>query len=556
MQGFGGGSPPLPHTLLIRSRCVIFVPVLARISPVMPHPLPLRNRRYVWPMRQSHSICDCIGQNGLISGGANDLDGAQRNSTGPHHIDLSWCILGVPHGPLLQCDLPEIRSQNSTASVRSNMNSIFNRPTTKGVRSLRGSMSLLVMATALAAAPLAQLCLAQAESTAVRANPTQLLQNLGIQDAYASNFPGGDCGAKINAAGAALGLASGVIRVTQKCGAVWTTPVTVRSGHELEFVQGGTYTIGATITMLEKSSIRGMPSATNFAQVILQEAAGANLAEVVHMTGGYDVLEDIFIDVNKSSNPKGLHGVLVDNANRVVFKGVTMRNATVDNIHVIGPHSCCGRIIDGSLLIAAGNDDLYIEDNADWIISTTEFESAGAWGIEGLNAPTERINNSDFGGNGIRSGGGIKIWVSPGPKHHAGGWIVSGCQFGNNLGTDILSDGSAIPWSNGWHVITGNSFIGLGPGVQDNTFDAIHLQDSGNSAITGNFFGGGGSQRFRYRYFASSTNGVAAPSAVTGNVMDNGGAGTGDFYALPHDAIGLNAGAGAVTTGSSGKSQR
>jgi len=379
--------------------------------------------------------------------------------------------------------------------------------------------------------------------------PIGALQNLGISNAPAANYPGADCGAKINAADAALGSRSGIFQVSQQCRTAWNTPWSLQSGHELEFAQGGTYTTAAVITMAQNTSIKGMPSATNRAPVTIQEAAGANLAEVIHMTGAYDVLEDIAIDGNKANNPGGGYGVFVDNANRVAFKGVSIGNAKVDNIHVTGANSCCGRIIDGSFLIGAGNDDLYINGVADWIISTTEFENAGAWGIEGLNAATIRINNCDIGANGTISGGGIKVSVTSG--HHAGGWIVSGCQFGFNLGTDFYSDGSAAAWSNGSHAITGNSFFGLGA-VTGNTYDSIHLHDSGNTAITGNFFGGGSPHQFRYHYFSDSTNGAPAPSSVAGNIMNGGGAATADFHPLPNDEIATNTGKKSSPTASAG----
>ena len=360
------------------------------------------------------------------------------------------------------------------------------------------------------------------------------------------NYPGSDCGAKINAADQALGQRSGTIEVSMACGAAWTTPVRLSQGHLLRMTEGGTYSVSAPITMGSLSSIAGMPKATNSAPVVLQEASGANLPELVHMTGYGATIEDVYLDGNGSQNPGGGYGVFVDSANRVALKGVDVHNARTDNVHVSGAASCCGRIIDGSFLVGAGNDNLYLNGITDWIISTTEFENAGGWGIEGMNAATVRISNSDFGAN---TAGGIKIAASAGS--YAGGWIVVGSQFGNELGTDFFSDGSAGAYTNGSHSITGNQFIGLGS-APSGMYDAIHLHDSGNTAVTGNFFGGGGNRKFRYHYFSDASNGAPEPSTFTGNVVNGGGAASGDYNPLAGDAIASNTGSLDVPTASGG----
>jgi len=59
----------------------------------------------------------------------------------------------------------------------------------------------------------------------------------------AAEFPGSDCGAKINAADTALGSTGGEIDVNQACGTTWTTPVVLSSNHNLVFTQTGIYIV-------------------------------------------------------------------------------------------------------------------------------------------------------------------------------------------------------------------------------------------------------------------------------------------------------------------------
>lgn len=75
--------------------------------------------------------------------------------------------------------------------------------------------------------------------------------------ALAGRFPGADCGAKINAADAALGKAAGEILINRDCGSSLITPVIIRNGHTLRFIQGGWYTFKAPITLSQGASIIG-----------------------------------------------------------------------------------------------------------------------------------------------------------------------------------------------------------------------------------------------------------------------------------------------------------
>lgn len=75
----------------------------------------------------------------------------------------------------------------------------------------------------------------------------------------ASQFPGSDCGAKINAADADLGSTPGEIWINQACGTSWTTPVVLSANRILRFIQGGAYqsSAAAMITVAGGSAILG-----------------------------------------------------------------------------------------------------------------------------------------------------------------------------------------------------------------------------------------------------------------------------------------------------------
>jgi hypothetical protein len=454
----------------------------------------------------------------------------------------------------------------------------------------------------------------------------QKSQNILLADA----FPGADCGARINAALTVL-AGAGTVQVTQACGTSWNTGVTLGTGQGIQFTQPGTsggvsgiYTLSQPISMGANAFISGIPSGTLRSNVSLQEAAGANLNSLIHITGSYATLRDIGIDGNRANNPTGGHAVWVDSASRTVFSGVNIVNANLDGIHVDGANtvSCCGRIDDESFIIGSGNNNLSITSAADWIVNTAEFENAGAWGIDGVNASAIRISNSDIGGNGAANGigsgatlgsptisggqvtgvtatggtgysssnppyinfyggggygavgvglvsggaltgvtivkGGQGYIVAPaasilgGGIHtigtasqgtqgaFGGGWTIGNTQFGANWGSDFYCDGSAGNAINGNHALGGGlSFIGLNNLSLANTYDAVHLQDCGNTAITGNFFGSSGLPH-RYIYFSSTSNGAPSGSTFAGNTLVSGGASAGNFSPLIYDVIGGN----------------
>lgn len=71
----------------------------------------------------------------------------------------------------------------------------------------------------------------------------------------AANFPGADCGAKIQAADKAA-TENGVIEVTPACGTTWSTPVVVGQTHTL-LLENGTYQISHTVLLHDNACVEG-----------------------------------------------------------------------------------------------------------------------------------------------------------------------------------------------------------------------------------------------------------------------------------------------------------
>jgi hypothetical protein len=382
-------------------------------------------------------------------------------------------------------------------------------------------------------------------TVAATATVAQTSQNVPLAD----QFPGADCGAKVQACINSLGASAGKCQVTQACGTNWTTPVTISNRSQgIEFTQpggmtqdgvSGVYSLCAPITLSGMGDfLIGIPSGAYRSIVSLRETAGCNLSSVVSATGSYFVMRDIGVDGNGANNPTGQDSVDVDSSSRVRFTHVNLINARRDNLHVTSSggvnQSCCGHI-DDSFLSGAGNDDFYLTDGGDWFSSNTEYESAGNLGIEAVNAGSARIIHGDFGGN---AKGGISVVETggTGQNNSSQGWtITGGSQLRSNCGPDIFIDGNPSNATSGYttagiHVIVGNSFAGLaasctntGTGVTYTTPtgasapDSIRLHDAGNTTIAGNQFTGQTAAPFNYGVNITGTLTNQQPTTVSAN---------------------------------------
>jgi len=123
----------------------------------------------------------------------------------------------------------------------------------------------------------------------------------------ASQFGGNDCGAKINAADAALGKARGEINVDPACGTNWTTQVVLGANHNLKITQTEIYVIqgisfsGNNIVDLGGSTIQIAPySPIKFPSGFFATYVGDAPASNVTIQNG-------ILDGNSANTPSGAY---------------------------------------------------------------------------------------------------------------------------------------------------------------------------------------------------------------------------------------------------------
>lgn len=340
----------------------------------------------------------------------------------------------------------------------------------------------------------------QIASGSVSANVTWLgtntfknLNNIQLAD----QFSGSDCGAKINAALFALS-GPGEVWVNQNCGTSWTTAVTLGTNQVLRFIQGGTYSTSAIITLGRGAEILGTSEGEGItscgganslpAVVTLQMANSANLAELIDITGGNAVIHGIALNGNASNNASAGPNIYVNGALRVTIEHVVTSNSVS---HGISMYSSGTSNASGSgklfrvMSCQNGGDGVFSQGTADWYVSNSEFESNTSNGIELSDSPTWRVEHNDLGYNG---GQGIYVYGS-GTGLGANGEIIVGNQFAsakNDIDISGWGQSSSVQVSR-MNVIVGNEFYGCSL-RRDATYDGIYIQDSGDNVVGPNTF--------------------------------------------------------------------
>ncbi len=344
----------------------------------------------------------------------------------------------------------------------------------------------------------------------LRAQTSTQLQ--GLQ--YANRFSGADLGDRITQCIAALPTAGGICDAQMAArGFSVGTP-----GKPVEVMLGSVTLLTAqTIHVQAKSSIVGMPAAmgisTDQSPTMIKAAEATALSAVVQIDGPFAVLQDLTVDGNRKSAPGGGVGILVNKANRVEMSRVTAQNAPRFGIEIYSSsqnESCCAKL-SKIMAIANGAAGLHIASTADVMLSVSEFEGNGTFGIELNNAPTTRIEHCDIGGN---LGDGIRIYGSSSSVLQANRQMIVGNQFGNNGQHDINVIGS----DGRKHVATGhlmNSNEFIGSDKRQPGFDAIHITNSGENTINGNTFSDTRAHPYRACVYISGDQEVR--DLVTGN---------------------------------------
>jgi hypothetical protein len=350
----------------------------------------------------------------------------------------------------------------------------------------------------------------------------------------ANQFSGADCGEKINAADADLGTAAGEIWVSQACGMTISTAVSISANHTLRFVQGGTYTQSAIINLGANAGLVGAPSAMAIGssvqtQMMLKQADGANLAKMINAFGGFNVIQDMTVDGNKANNRSAGPNILINQGNRIEILRVTTQNSNSHGIQFtsskFGKESCCGKMTKLMSIYNNGNG-IYALNTSDLFVTISEIENNAQNGIELMDSPTMRLEQSDIGGNMLD---GVYVHAS-GTGIQSLGQIIVGNQFGNGYRNDIRIVGNVGSTSTSLvNSIVANSFYGSSNRTPNNVYDDILLIDGGQNVVTGNFFGSNGSPNAaKYAIEITETaSGRALPSVIQANTYNtNFGTGT------------------------------
>ena len=140
---------------------------------------------------------------------------------------------------------------------------------------------------------------------------------VGTNFVIADDKTGSDWGSKVNKASAAL-KHGGEIWVSRLAGMNNATPVNISAdGQILRFVEGGTFISSLENTVSGNGSgIAGIPcgqgdfNTPSTCPVVIQEAAGANLTQLVRITGRNTKIQDVQFDGNKDAQAFGDTGVI------------------------------------------------------------------------------------------------------------------------------------------------------------------------------------------------------------------------------------------------------
>lgn len=349
---------------------------------------------------------------------------------------------------------------------------------------------------------------------------------------FADQFPGTDCGARVNAALISL-EGPGEVWINQACGALgFGTAVTVSANSQgLRFVTStnnttGAYFFTAPINLAGTGDwIIGQPNAmgvANINPIMLQMWNNANLPYMIRVTGQYAVLRDITVDGNYSHNANAGPNILVTSGGtRIDISNVVSGDS---NSHGVELDNVASPKVFKLMTYRNQKDGFYCNTGADGFISNSEFEDNQQNGIELDNCPAYRILHDDLGGNSQSKDAvscGINIYGT-----HSGGqanWeMVSFSQFGNEYQSDLCINGYNSGNDSVGNTITDNAFIGSTVLIASNTFSEIKLVDGGQNTITGNTFAQNSGSACAIS-ISETANGRAMGNNLSGNAFDQRG---------------------------------
>ncbi len=316
---------------------------------------------------------------------------------------------------------------------------------------------------------------------------------------YADNFPGADCGAKINSALTDLG-GGGQVWVTTSCGSTISTAITMGANQILQFAQCGTWTQSATIT---GGHVEGLaPYGGNC--TILKQAASTNLAFMFRPTHQFDSIRDMEIDGTNGSNSNTI-GVDAYRINGTVTEYDYIHNTPSYGWSVETASENSGesdvQLVDHNYFLLTGSDCMRVSNSLDAIIDQNLMYYCGGYGVYGNNAGGMRLTANDFG-NATQPA--IYATSTATGRSSLIMNIVNN-RFGNDNKEDVYIDGyTGSGYGAGAEQISGNMFDG-GSFRTSNTYDAIVLRDSTNNNVSNNLFSSNVGNTYKYGWEVINT---------------------------------------------------
>jgi hypothetical protein len=301
----------------------------------------------------------------------------------------------------------------------------------------------------------------------------------GSNVVQASNYPGADCGAKVNAADASLGTVAGEIDVDKNCGTEWATPISLSQSHSLRIDQPGVYSIPSGNTLAGGNTLFGSGEST-----VLQLAQGASAGSAFTVMGDNVVFQSLKLDGNSANETNKQTAILVvaGVANfRLSQVALTHWNSLALTANGTGARPVANLSIENSSFDGSGSDMVFLNDVDVATISGSRFAHCGVssqdcvgWEMTATRKQISFVNDSCLGS-------GTGHCFTQGPFHPSltyANCIITGNHFDSADGNAGISP----QCSSG--TISRNAFVD-GPATGGSWRNGIEFYGS-NTRIAGN----------------------------------------------------------------------
>lgn len=333
----------------------------------------------------------------------------------------------------------------------------------------------------------------------------------------AANFPGADCGAKIQAADKAA-TENGVIEVTPACGTTWRTPVAVGQTHTL-LVQNGTYQIAHPVLLHDNACVEGQNATlvmTVGADIISNaDASNSNLCVNTITLSAAPVITGR----SRGIYFKNVHGFTISGVNLETMRthGVFIDDGS-DNGQIL--NNACNGVILGSCFLVGNGPGLAMVSNITISNNTASNVKAGdgIFVIGSKNGqPTNHITISNNVLQCIRD---TSIEIGEG---------VQFATASNNQVTLCATGSTGISVRSAQHIVVENNTGGpmtpdtnmIGIFIWNNNGDPQPFQDITINQNTMNGFSGQSSSGVSWSSFSPSSSDLfITNNTATGNASD------------------------------------